>query len=122
MLALKALCEARLDRDDLRGKVEDAIRPSKETRAAAKATGFLPSVDDFRRQPLGVDSSGLEYHYFELRLCSEGALTHSAPTCDLSFLDSMRYSAVPSPDTLLRVHPLLRASKRQVSTACFQEA
>ncbi|EIE21318.1 hypothetical protein COCSUDRAFT_66829 [Coccomyxa subellipsoidea C-169] len=70
--ALKALCEARLDRDDLRNKVEDAIRPSKETRAAAKATGVLPSVDDFRRQPLGADSSGLEYHYFELRLSSEG--------------------------------------------------
>lgn len=73
VLALKALCEARLDREDLRGRVEDAIRPSKETRMAAKATGVLPSVDDFRRGPLGVDSSGLEYHYFELRLCTEGA-------------------------------------------------
>ncbi|BDA44548.1 probable DDT domain-containing protein DDR4 [Coccomyxa sp. Obi] len=72
VLALKALCEARLDREDLRGRVEDAIRPSKETRMAAKTTGVLPSVDDFRRGPLGTDSSGLEYHYFELRLCSEG--------------------------------------------------
>ncbi len=73
VLALKALCEARLDREDLRGRVEDAIRPSKETRMAAKATGVLPGVDDFRRGPTGTDSSGLEYHYFELRLCTEGA-------------------------------------------------
>ncbi|CAL8463229.1 g2763 [Coccomyxa elongata] len=72
VLTLKALCEARLDREDLRGRVEDAIRPSKETRMAAKATGVLPSVDDFRRGPLGTDSSGLEYHYFELRLCTKG--------------------------------------------------
>ncbi len=43
VLALKALCEARMDREDLRSRVEDAIRPSKETRMAAKATGVLPS-------------------------------------------------------------------------------
>ncbi len=89
MQALKALCEARLDRDDLRNKVEDAIRPSKETRAAAKATGLLPSVDDFRRQPLGADSSGLEYHYFELRLSSEGANNVSLASLSSGFAPDM---------------------------------
>lgn len=72
MLALKALCEARLDRNDLHDKIEEAIRPSKATRQAAKLAGHLPSVEDFRREPLGTDSSGLEYYYFDLHLCSEG--------------------------------------------------
>jgi hypothetical protein len=70
--ALKALCEARLDRDDLHDKIEEAIRPSKATRAAAKLTGRLPRVEDFRREPLGTDSSGLDYFYLDLHLCPEG--------------------------------------------------
>lgn len=84
VLALKALCEARLERDDCRGRVEDAIRPCKETRAAAKLTGVLPSVDDFRRNPLGSDSSGLDYYYFVLHLSNEGAWLPALTVLDLN--------------------------------------
>jgi len=89
VLALKALCEARLERDDCRGLVEDAIRPCKETRAAAKLTGELPSLDDFRRTPLGSDSSGLDYYYFDLHLSNEGASLLSPSRILLSPLASL---------------------------------
>ena len=50
VLALKALCEARLERDDIRGQIEDAVRPLKAHKQAAKAPADAPpSLDDFRR-------------------------------------------------------------------------
>lgn len=86
MQALKALCEIRLEKDDLAGLIEEAIKPGKATRAAAKQTGLWPSPDDFRRGPLGEDSSGLSYFHFDLHLCTEGAplpFTSQAPFCSL---------------------------------------
>ena len=70
--ALKALCEIRLEKDDIVFLIEDAIKPCKATRQAAKQTGFWPSLDDFRREPMGEDSSGLAYYWFDLHLSPEG--------------------------------------------------
>ena len=39
MQALKALCEIRLEKDDIVGLIEDAIKPCKATRQLAKQTG-----------------------------------------------------------------------------------
>ena len=72
MQALKALCEIRLEKDDIVFLIEDAIKPCKATRQAAKQTGFWPSLDDFRREPMGEDSSGLAYYWFDLHLSPEG--------------------------------------------------
>ena len=69
---LKALCEIRLEKDDIVSLMEDAIKPCKATRQTARATGVWPSLEDYRRQPLGEDSSGLSYFYFDLHLSLEG--------------------------------------------------
>lgn len=80
--ALKALCEIRLEKDDIMFEIEDAIKPCKATRQAAKQTGFWPSLDDFRREPLGEDSSGLAYYWFDLHLSPEGEPHEAAGLCD----------------------------------------
>jgi hypothetical protein len=49
VLALKALCEARLDRDDLRGRIEDALKPARRSERPAAGQAGQPSVEDFRR-------------------------------------------------------------------------
>ena len=85
--ALKALCEIRLEKDDLLFLVEDAIKPCKATRQAAKQTGFWPSLDDFRRAPLGEDSSGLAYYWFDLHLSPEGEPPEPAGLSDAVITD-----------------------------------
>jgi hypothetical protein len=81
--ALKALCEIRLEKDDIVSLMEDAIKPCKATRQAAKVTGVWPSLEDYRRQPLGEDSSGLSYFYFDLHLSLEGETPWHSLNCQL---------------------------------------
>lgn len=49
VMALKALCEARLERDDIRGQIEDALKPLKAHKQAAKAPNAPPSLEEFRK-------------------------------------------------------------------------
>ena len=88
VLALKLLCEIRLDKDDLRSAVELAMKPSKapsrpssgKTRAGGSSTRGKPepaleAVMDIRRDPLGEDDNGVMYWYLDL-----GPDGHTSPS------------------------------------------
>jgi len=67
LLALKALCEARLDREDVRERIEAALQPARAAAAAVRrGEPPPPALADFRRAPLGTDSSGFTYWYLDL--------------------------------------------------------
>jgi hypothetical protein len=81
LLALKALCEARLDRD-LHDAVEDAIKPlrlpkpSRNAPPPARGSKAPPpprTLDDFRMKPLGKDSSGFVFYWLDMGPAGEGS-------------------------------------------------
>ena len=76
--ALRILCELRLDREDLHNVVEHALHPPKKTKAERKALAAaekagrklypepqMPTMEQMRREPLALDSSGLMYWYLD---------------------------------------------------------
>ena len=76
--ALRILCELRLDREDLHNVVEHALHPPKKTKAERKAIAAaekagrrldpepqMPTMEQMRREPLALDSSGLMYWYLD---------------------------------------------------------
>ena len=78
MTALRILCELRLDREDLHNVVEHALHPPKKTKAERKAIAAaekagrkldpepqMPTMEQMRREPLALDSSGLMYWYLD---------------------------------------------------------
>ena len=79
MLALKLLCEIRLDKDDLRSAIEISLKPVKppsrppsgKTRAGGSSTRGRPELApepsmDIRHEPLGEDDAGITYWYLDL--------------------------------------------------------
>eukprot|EP00878_Enallax_costatus_P045695 GHUV01055147.1.p1 GENE.GHUV01055147.1~~GHUV01055147.1.p1 ORF type:complete len:161 (+),score=52.73 GHUV01055147.1:177-659(+) len=86
VLTLKALADMRADREDMRNMVDDIIRlhsvdkptssttpppPStasgrRSTRGAAAGPPTLTPEDLRGRQPLGVDSAGCAYYWFDM--------------------------------------------------------
>ncbi|KAK9834896.1 hypothetical protein WJX81_007008 [Elliptochloris bilobata] len=65
--ALKALCEARLDREDVLAHIESALQPARVTaRAIKRGEPPPPALSEFRKTPFGVDSGGLVYWYLDL--------------------------------------------------------
>eukprot|EP00884_Botryococcus_braunii_P023667 jgi/Botrbrau1/9985/Bobra.0012s0075.2 len=71
VLALKALCEARIDRG-LHQVVDDAIKPPRPPKGAKEHGGRgsrAPpprTLEDFRLKPLGRDSSGFLFYWLDL--------------------------------------------------------
>lgn len=57
--ALKALCEMRLDKDDLRGAIDAAAGPRRRLKKGE--VDDSATLDDFRRAPLGRDAAGRAY-------------------------------------------------------------
>ena len=80
VLALKLLCEIRLDKDDLRAAIEVSMKPVKppsrppsgKTRAGSSSTRGRPAETsleptmDVRHEPLGEDAHGVMYWYLDL--------------------------------------------------------
>ena len=112
--ALKALCEIRLEKDDIVFLIEDAIKPCKATRQAAKQTGFWPSLDDFRREPMGEDSSGLAYYWFDLHLSPEGEPCGTAGLRDAAVIDTDASLSAQ----LARAHGREAATSRTTDLTC----
>lgn len=78
VVALRILCELRLDREDLHNVVEHALHPPRKTKAERKAAQLarkagkvppvepvLPTMAQMRREPDAKDSSGLLYWYLD---------------------------------------------------------
>lgn len=61
--ALKALCEMRLDKDDLRAAVDAAGGPRRRTKKGDADESR--TLDDFRRAPLGEDARRRCYWYHD---------------------------------------------------------
>ena len=108
VLALKALCEARLDRDDLRGRIEEAMRPIK--RAGQPAAPSSPTLDGFRRSE----------HFCECT-CSACSNPPAGSECSGS-LSRLTWRAVQGPcpgDRQQRPHLLvLRPPSKRRGCAC----
>ncbi|KAL3157904.1 hypothetical protein ABBQ32_012312 [Trebouxia sp. C0010 RCD-2024] len=79
VLALKLLCEIRLDKDDLRSAIEQSMKPVKppsrppsgKPRAGGGSIKGQPepspeSTMDVRHEPLGEDANGVMYWYLDL--------------------------------------------------------
>lgn len=71
LLALKALCETRIDRG-LYQVVDDAIKPPRLPKGAKEQGGrgakrpAPRTLEDFRLKPLGRDSSGFVFYWLDL--------------------------------------------------------
>jgi hypothetical protein len=84
LLALKSLCEARLDRE-LHQVVDDAIKPPKPPKGAKEhggrgARGPPPrTLEDFRLKPIGRDSSGFLFYWLDLGPAGQHPLSHCRP-------------------------------------------
>ena len=96
VLALKLLCEIRLDKDDLRSAIELSMKPVKppsrppsgKTRAGGSSTRARPepSIEpsmDVRHEPLGEDAQGVIYWYLDLGPEGHTSLTGNAPSNQL---------------------------------------
>lgn len=96
VLALKLLCEIRLDKEDLRAVVEAAMKPqkppsrppsAKSTRSGAHSKGRAEAVQELllelQHEPLGEDSEGTTWWYLDLGPAHQtgpsGASLHLAP-------------------------------------------
>ena len=97
VLALKVLCEIRLDKDDLRSAIESYMKPVKapsrppsgKTRAGGSSTRGRPEpasepAMDIRHQPLGEDDHGVQYWYLDLG--PEGHTSLTGNECNLLLL------------------------------------
>ena len=91
VLALKLLCEIRLDKDDLRSAIELSMKPVKppsrppsgKTRAGGSSTRGRPEPSpeptmDFRHEPLGEDAHSVMYWYLDLGPEGHTSLTGNA--------------------------------------------
>ena len=77
---LKALCDARLDREDLRSLMDETAIPPRErkkpkeesqpvaARGRRAAPPLPPPPPDMRKQAFGVDSSGCTYWLFNMQV------------------------------------------------------
>lgn len=65
MTALKVLCEMRLDREDIRNRIEAAqiVRQNKRKAAAMRLGAPEEELPAFRKHHIGQDSKGFVYWY-----------------------------------------------------------